>query len=192
MIDSGRLRLLRKERGFALKEIAARMDMSVAQIQRLETGHRRLNVDTLTRYCEALGIDVIELLRERPMVPIIGVLNQNSEVLPLRANTSYEARAPYIVPDPHRLAAIRWEADGRFSAINGHLMFFYADLKGIPDQSWGNRNIIRRADGTHRAGWLIKEGSKIHIDDTHGELEHDVAVDWASPILAVVPPFIAT
>jgi transcriptional regulator with XRE-family HTH domain len=190
VFDPGKLRSLRKEQGVALKEVAARMDMSVAQIQRLETGHRRLNIDTMIQYCDVLGVDVVELLRERPMVPIIGVLNNDSEVLPLKANTKHEARAPYIVPDPHRLSAIRWEAKGQFSAINGHIMFFYADLSGIPERSWGHRNIIRRANGTHRAGWLVKEDGKIHIDDTHGELELDVDVDWASPILAVVPPFL--
>jgi len=188
--DPVKLRSMRKTKGIALKEVAAQMDMSVAQIQRIETGHRRLNVDTLIKYCDVLGVDVVELLRERPMIPIIGVLNQHSELLPLKANTKHQARAPFVVPDPHRLAAVRWETEGQFSPINGHLMLFYADITGIPELSWGHRNIIRRKDGTHRAGWLINENGKIHVDDTHGRIEYDIDVDWASPIIAVVPPFL--
>ena len=190
MINPGKLRALRKHRGIPLKEVAARMEMSVAQIQRLETGHRRLNLDVLVRYCDVLDVDIIELIRDRPTVPIIGVINSQSEVLPLKAGSSHEAKAPFIVRDPQRLSAIRWEAEGQFSPINGHLMFFYADLEGIPDEAWANRCVIRRKNGTHRTGWLIREGSSIYVDDTHGEIEQDIEVDWASPILAVVPPFL--
>lgn len=179
---------MRKSRGLALKEVAARLDMSVAQVQRLETGRRRLNVDTLMLYCDVLDIDIIDLLRERPRVPVIGNINSDSEILPLKANTAHEALAPHIVRDPHRLSAVRWDAAGQFGPINGHLMFFYADLSGIPDLAWNNRCIIRRANGTHRTGWLMRDDEGIYVDDTHGQIERDIDVDWASPVLAVIPP----
>jgi hypothetical protein len=69
-------------------------------------------------------------------------------------------------------------------------MFFYADLSGIPDLAWNNRCIIRRTNGTHRTGWLMRDDGGIYVDDTHGQIERDIDVDWASPVLAVIPPFL--
>ena len=185
-----RLRDARKSSGLPLKEIAARMDISVPQVQRLENGQRRMTIDALESYCAAVGLDLMDLIREAPDVPIIGVIDADHTVHPLTPNTPYSTRAPYIVPDPERLAAIRYEPAGQIEHMLGHLLFFYADTTGIPDHAWNQRSLIRRADHTQRIGWPIKSDGQMHINDTLGNAEFNVQIEWASPILAVVPPFL--
>ena len=188
--DTNKLRDMRKAQGIALKELAARLGVSAAQVQRLERGQRRLTLDMFLNYCDALGVDAVDLLQERPFVPIIGIINNDSEVVPLAPNTPHEALAPHIVKDPQNLAAVRWDSSGLFSAMKDHLMFFRADVEGIPDIAWEQRCIVRRSNGTQRIGWLIGKDGQTHINETFGDAEFNADVVWASPILAVVPPFL--
>ena len=186
--DPAVLAALRKDRGLTLTSMAKKLQQSPAQIHRLENGQRRVTVDLLLRYCDALGIEIGQLFEKDLMVPIIGVINAEYEVLPLPPNTPYQTRAPRLVPDPERLAAIRWEPAKRFSQMHGHLCFFYADVEGIPDAAWNQRCVIRRRNGTQRTGWPVREGDQMHIDNTGGAVEFNVDIAWASPILAVFAP----
>ncbi|MFN3231091.1 MAG: helix-turn-helix domain-containing protein [Alphaproteobacteria bacterium] len=185
-----KLRAARKQKGLTLKQIAGAMEVSIPQVQRLENGQRRMTLDALEAYCQAVGIDLIDLIREPVMVPIIGIINENAEVLPLTPNTPYETRAPYIVPDPERLSAIRWEPRSRIVRMSGHLAFFYSDIEGVPEHAWAQRCMIRRGNGTERMGWPVREGGQTHIDDFNGPPEFNVEIASASPILAVIPPFL--
>jgi hypothetical protein len=78
-----------------------------------------------------------------------------------------------------------------FSTMKDHLMFFRVDTESIPDVAWGQRCIIRRSNGSQRIGWLIGKDGQIHINESFGDAEFNADVIWASPILAVVPPFLA-
>lgn len=185
-----RLRATRKERGLTLKQVAGAMGVSIPQVQRLENGERRMTFDTVEAYCAAIGVKLIDFLRDPVMVPIIGIIDEMSAVLPLTPNTPYEVRAPYLFPEPERLAAVRYEPRGRILSMTGHLGFFFADVEGVPDDAWGQRCIVKRADGTERLGWPIREGGQAHIDDVVGSPEFNVDLVWASPILAMATPYL--
>lgn len=182
------LRDARKRRGLTLKELGEKLGVTAPQIQRVEQGKRRISLEMLERYCDALELDPIDVIRGEVQVPIIGVIDADSNVLPLTPNTSYTTRAPNIVPHPERLSAVRWEATGQFTPMHGHLMFFYADVGGIPEDAWSRRCVIRRENGTLRIGWPIKEGGQTHIDDVTGRVEFNAKIEWASPALAVIAP----
>lgn len=164
------------------------MGVSAPQVQRLETGERWMTVDLLESYCMAIGINLVDVLAGEVRVPIIGILDVRSNILPVPAGSATTTRAPAIVPHPERLAAVRWEARERFVEMTGHLCFFYVDVKGVPSDAWGRRCSIRRNDGTQRVGWLARKDGQIHISDLTGEVEFNVKVEWASPILAVIAP----
>ena len=185
-----RLRAARKERGLTLKQVAGAMGVSIPQVQRLENGERRMTFDAVEAYCAAIGVKLIDFLREPVMVPIIGIINAESEVLPLTPNTPYEARVPYLFPEPERLAAIRYEPQGQISRMHGHIAFFYADIEGVPEHAWGQRCVLRRNDGTQRIGWPIQKDGQTHIDDVTGGTEFNVNLAWASPILAMATPYL--
>src|SRR5690242_7325618 len=80
-------------------------------------------------------------------VPIIGILEFRSNILPPPAESATTMRAPHIVTLSSRTSAVRWEPRERFVEMTGHLMFFYADVKGVPAEAFGRRCIIRRSDG---------------------------------------------
>lgn len=147
-----------------------------------------MTVDLLESYCMAIGINPVDVLVGETRVPIIGILEVRSNILPVPAGSATSTRAPNIVPHPERLAAVRWEPRERFIEMTGHLLFFYADVKGVQAEAWGRRCIVRRIDGTQRVGWLSHKDGQSHVSDLAGEVEFNVQVEWASPILAVVAP----
>jgi len=188
--DPSQLRRLRQRKGKTIADIADKLGISSAQVHRLEKGQRRLTVDALAEYCEALSIDLGQLFVPRPRVPIIGIVDSENEVLPLKPNTLTETIAPMIVPDMENIAAVRWEPAGRFDRMKGHLLFFYSNTQGIPENAWGNRCLIIRKQGTQRIGWPIRENGVTHLDSVESRAEFNVEITWASPILAVVPPML--
>ncbi len=182
------LRELRLKRRMTLKQVGARVGLNASQIQRLEKGTRRITIDMLAAWCGALRIGAVELMRGEVRVPVIGVVDAQSNILPLPAGSSEWTRVPYLVPDPARLAAVRWENRDRFELMNGSLEFFYADTSGIASNAWDHRCIIRRSDGTQRMGWLLHKDGQMHVNDNAGSVEFNLQVEWASPILAMLAP----
>ena len=57
-----RIRSLRKARGWSLDNLAGAAGISPSQLSRIETGHRRLNLDQLTAIAGALGKSLDELV----------------------------------------------------------------------------------------------------------------------------------
>ena len=182
------LRTTRIAQRLTLQQVADRVGVSSAQVQRLEKGERHMTMDMLEACCAALGIDPLRIFSVQADVPIIGVVDFRSSVLPLPAGSPVTTPVPPIVADTYRLAAVRWEARHRFELLTGSLMFFYADVEGIAPSAWNRRSIIRRSDGTQRTGWLYRQDGQIHINDVVGPVEFNVQVEWASPILATINP----
>jgi len=182
------LREARLKRGLTLKQVAHRMGISPPQVQRIESGERRLTIDFLERYCDAVEINVIDLFTADIFVPIIGVIDAHANILPVQAGTPTMVRAPHIVSHPERLAGVRWEGGSRFRVMQGHVAFFYADTKGVPQDAYGRRCIMRRTDGTQRTGWPIMEDGQVHVVDPGHEAELNIKLEWASPVLGVIAP----
>lgn len=61
-----RLRRLRAERGLTLAEVAARANLDVSTLSRLEAGKRRLALDHIPLLAAALGVETDQLLRAEP------------------------------------------------------------------------------------------------------------------------------
>jgi ribosome-binding protein aMBF1 (putative translation factor) len=58
------LRTRREELGLSRRELAERAGTSHSAIARVETGHRRITVDTLQRIANALNVQLIIRLRD--------------------------------------------------------------------------------------------------------------------------------
>lgn len=61
-----RLRRVRTERGLTLQEVAARANLDVSTLSRLEAGKRRLALDHIPALASALGVGTDELLSAEP------------------------------------------------------------------------------------------------------------------------------
>lgn len=59
-----RIKILRKERGFTLDALADLIGTSATQVQRLETGERRLNVDWIEKISKALEVLPADIFSE--------------------------------------------------------------------------------------------------------------------------------
>ena len=187
--DPARLRDIRIARGMSGIELAKCMEVSPAQIHRLEKGDRRLTVDTLLRYCDALNISVGQLFAPNSLVPVTGVIDSDFEIQPLPPNAPDQILAPPLVEDMSQLAVVRWAASRRFAPMRDHAVFYNRHEQGVPDFAWDKRCVIVRADGSQCLGWPTRQSGSVHINVGSGPVEFDVEVVWASAVVAVMPPF---
>ena len=188
--DPSQLRTLREQQKVRASEMARRMQTSPAQIHRLETGQRRLTVDALIQYCAALGVNPGNLFTPNTWVPITGVIDSDFEIQPLPPDSPHQTLAPPLTRDMSSVGALRWAAIRRFQPMRDHVVFYRRFEPGVPDFAWNKRCLVMREDGTQCLGWPIKTGNTVHFDvGDGGPVEFDVGIVWASPVIAVMPPF---
>lgn len=183
------LKKLRIDKGLTATEVARRMNISPAQVHRLENAARRLTVDTLIAYCEAVHISVSELFTPNIWVPVTGTIDSDFEIQAIPPSSPDRILAPPLVDNMSRVAAIRWAASQRFTVMHDHTLFYERHDKGVPDAAWDNRCLILRSNGRQCLGWPIRQGDTVYIDFSAGPVELNAEITWASPILAVMPPF---
>ena len=184
------LKRLRVEQRITIKALAEKLGTSTTQVHRLENGLRRLTVTMLFEFCEALNASPVDLFEFPGNVPVTGIVGDAYEVLPLTPSSPKQIISPRLVQDMQNVAALGWEPKNRLMPMHGHYMFYYAHDNGVPDQAWSNRCLLLLEDGRQRIGWPIRDGKAIHIDNHEGRAEFNIELRWASPILAVVPPFL--
>ena len=184
------LKRLRLQQGLTITALAERLGTSTTQVHRLENGLRRLTVTMLFEFCEALNSSPADLFEFSGSVPVTGIVDDAYEVLPLTPSSPKQVVSPRLVQDMQNVAALGWEPKNQLMPMHGHYMFYYAHDDGVPEHAWGNRCLLLLQDGRQRIGWPIQDGASTHIDNHEGRTEFNVELIWASPILAVVPPFL--
>lgn len=188
--DPQLLKRLRQEKGMTIATLARQLGTSTTQIHRLENGQRRLTVATLFAICRVLETRPSDLFEFSGSVPVTGAVDDSHEVQPMSPTTENRVVSPRLVQDMQNVAALRWEPKEKLIQMQGHYLFYYAHNDGITEQSWGNRCLLLLKNGRQRIGWPIRDGELTHIDNHEGRAEFNVQLIWASPILAVVPPFL--
>jgi hypothetical protein len=146
----------------------------------------------LFQFCEALNSSPADLFEFSGSVPVTGIVDDSYEVLPLTPSSPKQVVSPRLVQDMQNVAALGWEPKNRLMPMHGHYMFYYAHNDGVPEHAWGNRCLLLLQDGRQRVGWPIRDAESFHIDNHEGRTEFNVELIWASPILAVVPPFLVS
>lgn len=187
--DPEQLRSLRTRKKITATELARRMAISPAQVHRLEKGDRRLTVDSLIDYCDALEVSVGQLFTPNVWVPVTGVIDSDFEIQPTPPNTPDKTLAPPLTGDMSKVAALRWAASRRFEPMRDHIVYFSRHEEGVPDYAWNKRCLVMRQDGSQCLGWPIEQNNSVHIDVGDGPVEFNVEITWASPVIAVMPPF---
>ncbi len=183
------LRTHRLLKGITATEVAKRMGVSPAQIHRLEKGDRRLSVDNLIAYCHAIDISVGQLFAPNVWVPVTGVIDSDFEIQPLPPDSSDQMLAPPLMDNMSQVAAVRWAASRRFAPMRDHAVFFNRHENGVPSVAWKTRCVVMRKDGSQCLGWPVEQNGSVHIDVADGPSEFNVDLVWASPVIAVMPPF---
>ena len=186
--DPATLKHLRKLRKIRVADVAETLGVSVAQVHRLENGQRRLTVDMLLQYCRVLDLDMCQLFAEQRGIMVTGVVNAEYEVLPTPPQSIQQISLPAILPGINRVAALRWEPSGHISGMTGHILLYYQHDEGVPNRAWNDRCLIVKEGGAQCVGWPIQDKSSTHIEIPEGRTQFNVALEWASPILAVLSP----
>ncbi len=186
--DPARLRTLRKQRKISVAQVADALDVSVAQIHRIENGQRRLTVNTLLEYCQVLDLDLCQLFAEQRTITVTGIVNAEYEVLPTPPQSIQQISLPAILPGINRVAALRWEPKGHLSGMTGHVLLYYQHDDGVPNRAWDTRCLIVNQEGAQCIGWPIRDKRATHIEIPEGRTQFNVDLAWASPILAVLSP----
>lgn len=187
--DPAQLRSLRKSKQVTAVNLAGRMGISPAQVHRLEKGLRRLTVDNLLSYCDALGVSASSLLVANVRVPLSGIIDSDFQVQPLPEGTAARTVAPPLSADMSTVYALRWAASRRFAPMRDHLVYYrQLTTDQVPDIAWNKRCLVVREDGRRCLGWPVRNDSGAHIDVGSGPVEFDVKIAWAAPVIAVMPP----
>ncbi len=121
-----RIREWRHQRGWSQQQLAEGSGTTKAQINKLETGHRRLTVDWLTRLASALGVSPTDLLP-----PILSSSAKAAEVQSAPARPL--GRMPpsaYVGRVPVRAAR------GGLAGEAGQMMFTDDPLDYVPSPPW--------------------------------------------------------
>lgn len=62
---AARIKALRLENGLTVQELAYRCDMERSNLSRIEAGRANLTVRTMCVICDALGVTLSDVIRER-------------------------------------------------------------------------------------------------------------------------------
>ncbi|CAN0568318.1 unnamed protein product, partial [Laminaria digitata] len=184
-----KLRALRKAKQITAAELARRMNTSPAQVHRLEKGLRRLTVDALINYCDALDINLGSLFASNVWVPVTGVIDSDFEVHPLTPHNDNRTLAPLLTPERGTIAALRWAASRRFQPMRDHIVFYERKNDSDLEIPWNKRCLVEREGGSQCLGFPIRTEDSAHIDFGSGPVEFDVSIRQAWPVIAVMPPF---
>ena len=181
MIEN-RLRALRLARGFTQQHLAKLTSTSPAQIQRLETGSRRLTLEWVDRLSEALRCDPSELLRRTLTVPVIGHFTIDGEVtwLDPARDTPEAVEAPPGI-DPRRVAALR-----AVGILNHYcsLLYFTRNAEARVSECVNHPSVIQLPDGRSFVRLIVKgtERGKWTLNSLFAPPIEDVEISWAAPV----------
>jgi repressor LexA len=184
-----------KAKGFSRRSLSKAADLSESAVRDLMTRTDNPGIDTLRKIAEALEIPVDSLTGIPQTVPLLGRVGAGGAVLFYNdGDAQYEAYEAATVPRPP-LAA------GRLMALvvvgssmlpkyeDGDIIYVRRDHDGVLPQFLNRYCAVRTSDG----GTFLKilsSGSKpgcYTLRSLNAPDMENVEVEWASPVLFVMP-----
>jgi repressor LexA len=184
------------EKGFSRRSLSKRAELSESAVRDLLTRTDNPGIDTLRRIAEALEMPVDQLTGQVAMVPIVGNVGAGGEVL-FMAEVDLEANGFHGFPMVPRPPLTR----GRLMALvvvgssmlpkyeDGEIIYVRRDHEGLLPEYVGKYCAVRTSDG----GTFLKIlalGSvpgKYTLRSLNAPDMENVSVEWASPVLFVMP-----
>lgn len=93
-IDGRRLRLLREEEGWTLRDLAERTGLSVSLISQLERGVTSPSLQSVRRLAEALSVSIFQLLADEPQSYSFVPADRRRKLVMQHGEVSYELLSP--------------------------------------------------------------------------------------------------
>lgn len=168
-----------------LAKLAGLGETSVRDL--LDNEDRDIKLGTLHKLAGALEIDINDLIGGGPTVPLVGRVGAGGQIL-------YEEMPAVDLPRPPgatgKLEALEVQGDSmlpRYSS--GDVVFISSDARGVSNENIGEFCAVRLVTGETYVKQLA-HGSKpglLNLRSLNADDITDVEVDWATPILFVMP-----
>lgn len=184
------------EKGFSRRSLSKAADLSESAVRDLLTRTDNPGIGTLKRIAEALEMPVDQLTGYAIMVPVLGNIGAGGEVLfstdPEIELADYDAfpkvpRPPLIAG---RLMALRVVGSSMLPKYeDGDVIYVRRDHDGILPKYLNRYCAVRTADG----GTYLKilspgsEAGRYTLRSLNAPDMENVEVEWASPVLFVMP-----
>lgn len=183
-------------KGFSRRSLSKAADLSESAVRDLLTRTDNPGIDTLRRIAEALEMPVDQLTGQAAMVPILGNIGAGGQIL-FAADVDLETsdiQSFPMVPRPPltagRLMALAVVGSSMLPKYeDGEIIYVRRDHDGILPDYVGRYCAIRTAEG----GTFLKiltlgsEQGKYTLRSLNAPDMENVAVEWASPVLFVMP-----
>ena len=191
------LRTLRHQRRLTQEEAAAALGTTLSQYTKLEYGLRRLSDKWISRAAQAFGVDDGDIVSDgrQVVVPIVGYIGPGAGVE--RCSPNGGGRGVVGVRRSIKPTAVALEirADCLGASFAGWFVVFDDDHRPVPKSLSGSVCIVGLDDGRSFVRRLIPSRlsrSIYHLHAQVGDPIMDVRVSWATPMLALVQPSLAT
>lgn len=190
-----RIRELRKERDLTIEDLAARADLSVSYVGRLENGERNLSVKNMNLIAHALEVQPQELLavskpKSSNLVAVRGRIGAGAEITPeeeqIPPEGLYEIETPFPLPED----ALAFEVHGesmwpRYD--DGDIVICWR--QGVTaDEVLGWEAAVKTVDGQRYLKRVLR-GSEIGTYDLESHNAppiRGVRLEWVASIQSVI------
>lgn len=183
-----RLRTIREARGLTLEQVALAAGTSHQQVQRLETGERRLTHEWMQRLAPALGVKPPELIDEDEggLVPVVGHVGTGETVHAFDDPGAVVDRveAPRDGLDAH---AVIVRGDSMWPRYEDGCLLFFRATDRVAPESLGRTCVIQVRNGATYVKRLMKgtEPGRYRLVSFKAPDIEDADVLWAAPVLWV-------
>lgn len=186
-----------KRKGFSRRSLSSAAGLSESAVRDLLTRVDNPGIGTLRKVAEALEMPVDALTGAALMVPVIGKVGAGGSVLfSIEPDAELYDDAVTMVPRPPLIAGRLMALEVVGSSMlpkyeSGEIVYVMAPMGDgyIPDDAIGSYCAIRTADGGTYLKVLTKgdQEERFTLRSLNAPDMENVEVDWASPVLFVMP-----
>lgn len=179
-------------KGFSRRSLSKAAELSESAVRDLLTRTTNPGIDTLRKVAEALEMPVDALTGEGLRVPVMGKIGAGGEILFSR-DSEEEGELPTVARPPlvaGRLMALEVAGSSMLPKYeSGDIIYVRRDHEGILPSYLGKYCAVRTSDG----GTFLKilapgsEPDRYTLRSLNAEDMTDVEIQWASPVLFVMP-----
>jgi transcriptional regulator with XRE-family HTH domain len=208
------IRAIREKKGLSQHQLAELAHTTSAQVSRLESGARRLDMDWIERFATALDVSHAQIMGLAPLdfiddvqvdatttrvlPPIMGVMRTGGQVIAAEPGALEAFRPAGAVFDGQHLGALRVEGDAVGLALpNGCVLYYETRVYGVPTEFLGALCVVKCVDMGKKPGEIQicrpQSGKKIGFYrlqpcDPLKSTPDEVQIEWSARIRWVQLP----
>lgn len=181
-----------RKKGFSRRSLSKAADLSESAVRDLLTRTDNPGIDTLRKVAEALEMPVDALTGAGLIVPVLGKVGAGGQVL-FAAESEEEVDLPTVPRPPlvaGRLMALEVVGSSMLPKYEaGDIIYVRREHEGVLPSYLGKYCAVRTADG----GTFLKilthgtQPGRYTLRSLNAEEMADVEIEWASPVLFVMP-----